>query len=70
MTSVTQYIFLLSPKRQKAILKDVKASLIKLGYEGEELEEQIKIATGGRICDINGLIDIEKYLPKKSFRPF
>lgn len=70
MASVTQHIFLLSPKRQKAILKDVTASLVELGYEGEELEEQIKEAMNGRVCDIQELIDISKYRPKKSIRHF
>lgn len=58
----TTYIFLLDEETQKSIKKEVRENLLKLGINDNEVANLLEHAMNSRLCDIEEIIDIKKYL--------
>lgn len=58
----TIYICQLPQQTQDTIKKDIETYLISEGLNGQELQDAVQDALNGRLADIEGTIDISKYL--------
>lgn len=58
----TTYICQLPQQTQDTIKKDIETYLISEGLNGQELQDAVQDALNGRLADIEGTIDISKYL--------
>lgn len=58
----TTFINQLPTEKQFEIAYAISEELVKNGLHGEELENAIDTALDGRLCDLEDIINIEKYL--------
>jgi Holliday junction resolvasome RuvABC DNA-binding subunit len=58
----TTFISLLDSEIRNCIYNEVLQALLGLGLSEEELEEAIESAMNSRLCDLEELIDIKKFL--------
>ena len=58
----TIYVCQLPQQTQDTIKKDIETYLISEGLNGQELQDAVQDALNGRLADIEGTIDISKYL--------
>lgn len=62
MTNKTVYIAQLPHFIQSAIKNDIKLALIDINLTAEEKEVALQDAMDSRLCDLEDIIDIKKYI--------
>lgn len=65
MENTSYYVAQFSHSTQNAIKKEVQKKLIEQKFTSKKIKEGVQNSLNSRLCDLDELIDITKYIPTK-----